>query len=150
MCSTYRVPARRLATFFIDLHAGSSDRADLLADPEEKEVGPRARAGLIRCIFQCMRLGENVNDFVQRLVDEGALTECSATDERCVHLETGLAAPSSCSGRAPLLCLLEALGQMFLECMSIAERCVLWRRLSMPTSSRLQVNVYLLQARHDR
>ena len=36
--------------------------------------------------------------------------------ERCVRLETALAAPHSCSGRAPLPCLLEALGQMYLEC----------------------------------
>ena len=28
-------------------------------------------------IAQCVRLGENVNDFVERLLDEGALTECS-------------------------------------------------------------------------
>ena len=33
-----------------DLHAGSSDRADLLDDPEEKETGPTARADLSRCI----------------------------------------------------------------------------------------------------
>ena len=53
---------------------------------------------------------------MERLLDEGALAECSGTGERCVHLETALAAPHSYSGRAPLLCFLEALGQMYLEC----------------------------------
>ena len=53
-------------------------------------------------IAHCVRLGENVNDFVERLLDEGALTECSGTGERCVQLETALAAPHSCSGRAPV------------------------------------------------
>ena len=52
-------------------------------------------------VAHCVRLGENVNDFVERLLDEGALTECSGTGERCVHLETASAAPHSCSGRAP-------------------------------------------------
>ena len=77
------------------------------------------RLGLIfldAFMAHCVRLGENVNDFVERLVDEGALKECSGTGERCVHLETALAALHSCSGRAPLPCLLEALGQMYLEC----------------------------------
>ena len=50
------------------------------------------------------------------MLDEGALTECSGTGERCVHLETALAAPYSCSGRALLPCFLEALGQMYLKC----------------------------------
>ena len=59
---------------------------------------------------------ENVNDFVERLLDEGALTGCSGRGERCVNLETALAAPYSCSGRASLPCLLEALGQMYLGC----------------------------------
>ena len=48
-------------------------------------------------IAHCVRL----NDFVERLLDEVFLTECSGTGERCVHLETALAAPHSCSGRAP-------------------------------------------------
>ena len=52
-------------------------------------------------IVHCVRLGENDNDFVERLLDEGASTECSGTGERCVHLETALAAPHSCSGCAP-------------------------------------------------
>ena len=67
-------------------------------------------------IAHCVRLGENVNDFVERLLDESALTECSGTGERCVHLETALAAPTALCGCAPLPCLLEALGQMHLEC----------------------------------
>ena len=67
-------------------------------------------------IAHCVRLGENVIDFVERLLDEGALTECSGPGERCVQLERALAAPHSCSGRAPVPCLLEALGQMYLEC----------------------------------
>ena len=44
---------------------------------------------------------------LERLLDEGALTECSGTGERCVHLETALAAPHSCSGRSPLPVYLE-------------------------------------------
>ena len=58
---------------------------------------------------QCVRLGE-------RLLDEGSLRECSGTGERCVHLETAFAAPISCSGRAPLPCLLQALGQRVVFC----------------------------------
>ena len=72
----------------------------------------RGRILIDAFIAHCVRLGENVNDFVERLLDEVALTECSGTGERCVHLETALAAPHSCSGRAPLRCFLEALGQM--------------------------------------
>ena len=66
-------------------------------------------------LAHCVQVGGNVNDFVERLVDEGALTECCGMDERCVHLETASAAPSSSSGRAPLPCFLEALGQKYLE-----------------------------------
>ena len=48
----------------LDLHVGSSDRANLLDDPEEKMAGPTARADAF--IAHCVRLGENVNDFVER------------------------------------------------------------------------------------
>ena len=67
-------------------------------------------------IAHCVRVGANFNDFVERLLDERALTDCSGTGERCVHVETALASLHSCSARVPLPCLLEALGQMYLEC----------------------------------
>ena len=74
-----------------DLHVGSSDRADLLDDPEEKKLDQRRGRILLNAfIAQCVRLSENVNDFVERLLDEGALTERSATGERCVHFGDSL------------------------------------------------------------
>ena len=106
----------------------------------KKKLDQRRGRILFDAFFaHCVRLCENVNDFVERLLDEGALAACSGTGEKCVHLETALAAPHSCSGRAP-----------FPRCLERKQYChvfrgalLLWRIVD-AKSSLLQVSLQTL------
>ena len=78
-------------------------------------------------------------------VDEGALTECSSSSEKCVHSETALAAPSSRSGRAPLPCLLQALRsgvQATLLCHSRSIACYPLKKKHLTTESGRRRELY--------
>ena len=101
-------------------------------------------------IAHSVRLDENVNDFVERLLDEGALPACSGTGERCVHLDwrrleqhliLALVVRHYLAFWKRLARCISSASNVV---MSYAEHCVLWRRLSMTTSSRLQVSLQTL------
>ena len=121
----------------------------LLDDPEEKNLDGAGGSYSMRSSPTVCDHGENFNDFVERLLHEGAVTECSGTDERCVHLETAFSSTSfllwSCAITLPSgSAWPDVSGVQAMLSGSYAEHCVLWRRSSMATSSRLQVSLQTL------
>ena len=88
---------------------------------------------------------DHISDLVDRLLDECALTEGSGTGDRCVQYGDSL-------GSTLILALVVghyfAFWKRLARCiwsasnvvMSFADHCVLWRRPSMTTCSRLQVS----------
>ena len=132
-----------------DLHARSSDRAKIAGRSLRKRSWTNGAGGSYSFIAHCARLGENVNDFVERLLDEGALAECSGTGERVCTFGDSFSSASflfwSCAitfafWKRLARCIWSASDVV----MSYAQHCVLCRRSSRTTSSRLQASLQTL------